>query len=97
MWKGKFHFGHKNCIKASFTRGRPVDKMKKWNIFFVGVVLGSLTESQIRRKLYDYQTLSGVNDTVITDLLRMVFITVGRCHVCRDVVQGPNLYDMGHI
>ena len=43
-----------------------------WNIFFVGAVLGNLTESQIRRKLYDYQTLSGVNDTVITDLLRMV-------------------------
>ena len=73
MWKSKFYFGHKNCIKASFTRGRPVDKMKKWNIFFAGAVLGSLTESQIRRKLYDYQTLSSVNDTVITDLFRMVF------------------------
>ena len=47
--------------------------MKTWNIFFVGAVLGNLTESQIRRKLYDYQTLTDVDDSVITDLFRMVF------------------------
>ena len=46
--------------------------MKKWNIFFVGAVLGNLTETQIRRKLYDYQTLTGVDDTIVTDLFRMV-------------------------
>ena len=47
--------------------------MKKWNIFFIGAVLGSLTESQIRRKLDDYQTLTGVDDSVITNLFRMIF------------------------
>ena len=46
--------------------------MKKWNIFVVGAVLGSLTESQIRRKLSDYQTLTGVDDAVISDLLMLV-------------------------
>ena len=46
--------------------------MKKLYIFFVGAVLGSLTETQIRRKLYDYQTLTGVDDAVISDLLRLV-------------------------
>ena len=47
--------------------------MKILNIFLVGGVLGSLTENEIRRKLYDYQTLTGVDDTVVTDLFRIVF------------------------
>ena len=47
--------------------------MKKCNIFFVGAVLGNLTENQIKSKLYDYQDLTGVDDSVISDLFRMVF------------------------
>ena len=50
----------------------PKNKMKNFKIFLVGSVLGSLTENQIRRKLYDYQTLTGVDDTVVTDLFRIV-------------------------
>ena len=46
--------------------------MNKLNLFFVGAVLGSLTETQIRRKLYDYQTLTGVDDAVISDLFGLV-------------------------
>ena len=42
-------------------------------IFFIGAVLGSLTESHMRRKLDDYQTITGVDDSVITDLYRMIF------------------------
>ena len=64
---------HKKWIKSKFHSQLNQKIMKKWNIFFVGTVLGSLTESQIRRKLYDYQTLTGVDDTVITDLFRIVF------------------------
>ena len=47
--------------------------MRSWNIFLVAAVLGSLTETEIRRKLGDYQTLTGVGDAVISDLFRMGF------------------------